>query len=1046
MRILERVARVTLLLLLFGVATYVGLTFGVGGLWRGFEAAHAVATPGRARAAYEPTRLVAVMPTLDTISKQYVDPKRVDPRQMFLFALNQIQLEVAQVIILHDENSPSVKVRVYDAEREFRVDSVQGPWDVAARLREVFAFLQDQLRDTDVDLRDVEYAACNGMLRTLDPHSVFLSPEQYREMNLSTAGHFGGLGIVISIRDQSLTIMRPMPDTPAGRAGLKRLDRITKINNESTLNMPLDDAVGRLRGEPGTKVTIWIHRDGPAGWKGSRPFELTREVIRVRSIDARGLGTGIGYVRVRQFQSSTDAELGEALRKLAEREPLRGLVLDLRGNPGGLLDQAAKVADRFLTEGVIVATVGHAEGRDEKAATKRNTEPGYPIVVLVNGASASASEIVAGALKNHGRALVVGQRTFGKGTVQLVFPQITGDGAALKLTIAEYLTPGDFSIQGEGVTPDVELDPMTADPLEMDLYRSDRFGERDLQQSLDASARRSREVPFFRLRYHLSVPDRVALAEMGGDIDDEFTLDFPVRFARDLVRDLPKAPRVNQLEQARDSLTKVQEVELSAIAKELAQLGIDWSAAAANDVAGPRASDYEVTVKTDRPDDTVTAGEPMNLEIAVTNRGAAPVHQLRAVTESDGGYFDEKELIFGRIAPGQTVVARAPFGWCAVAGRKPGSTVPVADPTKRECRIPKNAVTQQNVVTVRFHAEGGEAPAERRLRPTVTSLPRPVFAYTYQLADNRAGNGDGHLARGEGATLYLTVKNVGTGAAHETQANLRNLTGDGLLLHRGRFDVSGLAPGEQRDVAFTFDVLPALKENVVKVELSVADRDVEVVAKEKLALPVTRTGLFINEVRGRVEVGAEGAVLRGQPTRTAGEFGRLGPRLVVERLGTFGEFTKVGLGGDRFGFVESRALTETSRAVAPDFEPLLRHSPPLLEVKTSALAIRGDRVLLEGVAQDPDGVLDMYVFVGSDKVYYQSAPKGQRLPQMTLGSEVKLQPGLNVITIVARENEESATRVTRVVRRDGPNGELLPTPKRSRFAADWVFSAQGIPE
>src|SRR5690606_18672966 len=153
--------------------------------------------------------------------------------------LNQVQKEVAQVIVLHESKSPKVKVRVGTKESEFRVDNVQGPWDVAARLREVFAFLQANLKDTEVDLRDVEYAACNGMLRTLDPHSVFMSPEAYKEMNLSTSGHFGGLGIVISIRDQMLTIMQPMQDTPAGRAGLKRFDRITKINNESTLNMPL---------------------------------------------------------------------------------------------------------------------------------------------------------------------------------------------------------------------------------------------------------------------------------------------------------------------------------------------------------------------------------------------------------------------------------------------------------------------------------------------------------------------------------------------------------------------------------------------------------------------------------------------------------------------------------------------------------------------------------------------------------------------------------------------------------------------------------------
>ncbi len=542
MKILERIGRAVVVLGVFALASYFALTFGTGGLWRGLEAAHAVTAPGEARAPYDLTQLAAVNETLKTIRDKYVDPARVKPQQMFLSALNQVQKEVAQVIILHDEKSPTVKVRVDTEEKDFRVDNVQGPWDVAARLREVFSFLQANLKNTEVDLRDIEYAACNGMLRTLDPHSVFMSPDAYREMNLSTSGHFGGLGIVISVRDQQLTIMRPMPDTPAGRANLKRMDRVTKINNESTLNMPLDDAVKRLRGKPGSKVTIWVHREGGDGWQGSRPFELVREEIRIRSVDYRPLAPGIGYVRLKQFQSSTSDELDAALADLGKSERIKGLVLDLRGNPGGLLDQAAKVGDKFLETGTIVATVGASEGREEKRATARGTEPNYPIVVLVNSSSASASEIVAGALKNLDRTVIVGQTTFGKGTVQLVFPRITPDGAALKLTIAQYLTPGDVSIQGVGVAPDIELDPMTADTLEMDLFSEESpFRERDLSKSLATNAKRSSDRPFFKLRYNLPETERAKMRELGGDIEDEFTMDFPIAFGRDLVQKLPPA-------------------------------------------------------------------------------------------------------------------------------------------------------------------------------------------------------------------------------------------------------------------------------------------------------------------------------------------------------------------------------------------------------------------------------------------------------------------------------------------------------------------------
>ncbi len=858
-------------------------------------------------------------------------------------------------------------------------------------------------------------------------------------MNLSTSGHFGGLGIVISIRDQMLTIMRPMPDTPAGRANLKRLDRITKIDNESTLNMPLDDAVKRLRGKPGSKVTIWVHRDGNDGWQGSRPFELTREEIRIHSVDSRSLAPGIGYVRIKQFQSSTDDELEAALTTLGKQERLKGLVIDLRGNPGGLFDQAAKVGDRFLDHGVIVATQGASEGREEKRATRRNTEPPYPIVVLVNGSSASASEIVAGALKNLDRAVLVGQTTFGKGSVQLVFPRITPDGAALKLTIAQYLTPGDVSIQGVGVAPDVQLDPMTADNLEMDLYSEESpLRERDLTKSLTGAAKRSSDRPFFKLRYNLPEAERAKMRELGGDIEDEFTLDFPISFARDLVAKLPPGRRPDELRAAKGFLERTQDAQVAAIAADLSKLGIDWSAPPKDAGEGPKVTDYDVKVETDRKGDTVTAGESMTLKVTVKNNSKSPIYQLRAITKSDSGYYDEKELVFGRLNGGESRSATVPFGWCDIEGRKPGSTKPLPTDAKRTCKLPKDAVERQDVVKVRFHAEGGAAPKEAEIRPTAKSLPRPIFAYTYQIVDNRPGNGDGQLARGEGATMYLTVKNVGKGRSYETQANLRNLTGDGLLLRAGRFDVSNMKPGDVREVAFTFDVLDALSESFAKVEVSVADRDVRAVASEKITIPITRSGLFLNKASGKARVTSD-APVRGQPVDDARVIGDVAKGGVVEKLGTFGSFTKVKLDGTRFGFLPTGALSDGGGATKVKLQPRLTHSPPMLEVEPAALATRSDKVHLQGSATDSDRVLDAYVFVGSRKVFYQSNRKGKDKNKLSFSFDAELSPGINVITVVARESEDTATRRTMIVRRDGPHGEALPTPKSDDFGEDWEF-------
>jgi carboxyl-terminal processing protease len=1043
MRWLERFSRLLAFLGFAWLASHFALRFGTGGLWKGLGAAHAV-TGDQKAAPYDLTRLTAVNETLKKIKSKYVDPERVDPQQMFINALNQVQREVAPIIVLHDENSPSIRVRVDTEEKEFRVDNVQGPWDVSARLREVFEFLQTHLKDTDVKLEEIEYAACNGMLQTLDPHSVFLSPEAYADMNMSTSGHFGGLGIVIAIRDQMLTVMRPMPGTPAANAGLKRLDRITKINNESTLNMPLDDAVERLRGKPGSEVTVWIAREGKGGWSGVRPFKLIRENIRIESVRSEALGSGIGYVRLEQFQSSTADELDEALTQLKKApEGLKGLVLDLRGNPGGLLDQAAQVADKFLRRGVIVSTVGHSEGREEKRASAAGTEPNYPIVVLVDGSSASASEIVSGALKNHERAVLVGQTTFGKGSVQLVFSQLAGD-AALKLTIAQYLTPGDISIQGVGVTPDIELDPMTADALEMDLYRSeDRLRERDLNKSLTSSAMRNTDRPWTTLRYNLPESERAEMRDLGY-VRDEFYLDFPIRFARDLAANLPEGlRRTEQLEATRELINREQGEQLKAVAKDLATMNVDWAESPKGQVA-VKADDLVVTVGSDRANHTVTAGQPMALEVSVTNKGQVPAYQVRAITKSDNPQFDERELVFGKIMPGETKKQSSPMGYCRIPGRKFSTTAPLPTDAVRECVIPEDAVTREDVVKVRLSLEGGEPPADAEIRPHVVSLPEPTFAYTYQVLDNRAGNGDGQISRGEGISVYFSVQNTGKGASRETQALLRNVTGDGLLLHGGRFDVSNMQPGETRDVVFTFDVLDTLKENLAKVEVSVVDRDLRVSAAEKIVMPVVEGGLFVEPDTGLAKAPV-GAVVRAQPLPSASIVGSVAAPSVFKVLGKFGGFLKVVLAEEgRFGFIEVAGVERLpSGAAAPKLQVVMSHSPPLLEVESATLATRDGKVRIKGTVTDLDQVRDMYVFVGSRKVYYQSNRNGSNKTRLAFDQELPLTPGVNVITVVARENEDVGSSHTLVVRRDGPNGEALPTPKRELFGADWSFSEAG---
>jgi len=304
----------------------------------------------------------------------------------------------------------------------------------------------------EVELQEALYNAIEGMISKLDPHSSFMPPDMYREMQVETKGRFGGLGIEISVKDGALTVVAPIEDTPADRAGIKTGDRIVKIEGESTRDMSLMDAVRKMRGKPNTAISIHIMRDE---FSTPREFTLIRDTIKIISVRSRVIDEQFGYLRIAQFQENTALECGKALRAFDEREPaLKGLILDLRGDPGGLLGQAVKVTDEFLDEGLIVSTEGRLENEKRLYSAQKNETPRtWPMVTLVNAGSASASEIVAGALQDHKRSLIVGTPTFGKGTVQTVVP--LSDGSAVRITTAKYYTPNHRSIQEKGIIPDI---------------------------------------------------------------------------------------------------------------------------------------------------------------------------------------------------------------------------------------------------------------------------------------------------------------------------------------------------------------------------------------------------------------------------------------------------------------------------------------------------------------------------------------------------------------------------------------------------------------
>ncbi|HVO25829.1 MAG TPA: S41 family peptidase [Candidatus Margulisiibacteriota bacterium] len=316
----------------------------------------------------------------------------------------------------------------------------------------VLALVQKNYVD-NVTTKQLIDGAITGMLNALDPHSAYLPPDLYKELQVDTRGSFGGLGIEITTRNNVLTVVSPIEDTPAYRAGIKSGDQIIKIEDEFTKDMPLVEAVKKMRGPKGTTIHITLRREGVPKLI---ELTLTREVIKIQSVKSHLLEKGYAYVRITQFQERTDDDLQKALVNLEKENggPLAGMILDLRNNPGGLLTQAVKVSDEFVDSGLVVYTDGRLESQRQKYfAHKAGSHTDFPMIVLVNGGSASASEIVAGCLQDHKRALVLGTQTFGKGSVQTILP--LDDTAAVRLTTARYYTPNGRSIQATGITPDI---------------------------------------------------------------------------------------------------------------------------------------------------------------------------------------------------------------------------------------------------------------------------------------------------------------------------------------------------------------------------------------------------------------------------------------------------------------------------------------------------------------------------------------------------------------------------------------------------------------
>lgn len=950
------------------------------------------------------------------ISKYYVDPERVEPNRMALAALEALEETIPEVLILPMNEGRAVKVRVGVSEQVFDL-TVGALWAVGPHVREVFRYIGEHTTLNEETRENAEYAAVEAVLETLDPHTNLLRPDDFENMKTSTKGSFGGLGIEISTRDGMITVIRVLDGNPAEDAGLEAGDRIVQINDESAVTMTVNEAVARLRGAPGTTVSIYVTRDG---LRRPAKYDITRDVIKLESVTGDilpGIGpegepAKVGLIQIpRNFSQTTASELRKQLNRF-QTEGVEGVVLDMRENPGGLLQAAVDVVNSFVDQGTIVATVGASASREENRADGRYKFEPVPIVVLIDESSASATEIVAGALRNLDRAVIVGRRSFGKGSVQVLHDRRLSDKElALKLTIAQYLIPGDVSIQSVGVSPDIETIPVYIGKDFSRYYGRkwiDLVREESLAKHLKhGSARRDAiELPPLYFLQRGSLAEKGMEPELpkekleGIDLGraKELLRDGEIRIARDLVLQMEGPRRTTALPNLTSFVKEQRTKELSNIVASLKEKGIDWTRGAVD--AKATASDQvsaRLVLQADRG--ILRAGESAKLKLTVTNLGDAPAHQVRAMSDSDNAAFDEREFFVGRLGPGESKSATVEVNVRA-------SEITRAD------RVDLDILTSKGPVEL-----SGVSPS---LDIESIGLPRPSFSYGYQIIDDPSfgdeivGNGDGALQLGERVQLRATVKNDGEGASLDTWVHLRSFSGDSVFIHEGREHLKKLDTDSSAAASLDFEIRNRPSDNLAKLSLTVTDNEIGEYLAEKFELVVHPDKVDFERVRGAVVL-PNGADLLASPLGEPIKVASVPPKSTLPVTGQADGWLRVQL-KDRPAFVPAEGLTlQDSRPRRSTPHTLhFAISPPQVEVVGRVSQTDQDHLSISGSAIGENGVKDLFItvvnpsrniFARREKVFFQAA-SDESATKLDFAATIPLTPGNNLIEIHARKDED----------------------------------------
>lgn len=957
------------------------------------------------------------------IQGEYFDKQRLDPRAQLVSALTYLGLHTPEFFAA--VSGDEVTVTVGDARQTFSLAGLDDLSAAADRLEAILGFAQAELKLEPEATHKLEYAAINGLLAPLDPHTVLLTPEEHSDLGIKTRGQFGGIGAEIREDDRRIRIMKVLPGSPAEQGGLQSGDLLLQIDKQSTVNLRAADAQQLLRGPVNTEVVVKVRRG-----EQTLTLTLTRQIIRVESVTAELLPDQIAYLRLLTFQENTGEQVRVALKNLAPKDGgLRGVILDLRDNTGGLLTQAVEVLDGLVDSGELVI-VRSAMGREFEPAKPGLELPlSAAVVALINEESASASEIVSGAVKYLERGLVLGRPSFGKGTVQLVKPErFYGNELALKLTIAEYLVAGDRSIQTAGVQPDLLLLPVELSniPGVANYYDRERFERRreyaqvaHLPSARHDKPRAAAATAGLQLRYLASArgPTNLAATSEGPAALRDPEVRIAHEVAQRLVGETATAARQARLAAVARDLTLAED---AAIAAAVATTKIDWQGQVGH--GGP-APDLALVARIAQPGQ-IRAGAPFTLHVEVRNNGATPVDRVHVITDCMRDELDGIELLIGRLAPGQT--------------------------ESRDLRLQVMGWHTSFTDTLRVDLHAGEPDptpdAQALVRFDVVGLTRPHLTYDYWIVDDPnlalkapprpsavarpgdplfaiRGNGDGNLQPGEQVLLAIEVGNAGPGPAADTRALIHNLSGAQALLEEGFVQLGPVPVGGKARGSFGLTVNPNADPALpVTFDVVVADVQLHESVRHKFKLGIAPAAPDFAPAAARLRVGGESVRLYNAADSRARQVGELVPGAQLDILGQVGGWRAISAGpGRRFWLPGDLLQPGDGKGTS---EPAARLAmlvqPPVLTIEPTTQLTTTPEVEIRGTARHPLRVHDVLVTVKppgvgqvEQKVAYEANParQGEKALELSFSARVPLNPGSNQILVTARDAEDvEATR------------------------------------